>query len=87
MLFWAEGSRDRNAVKFSNSDVEMLRVFRRFLSESLGVTPTDMRVALNVYTTNGLTIREIGDRWLDALQLPRTCLRKHTLDNLPTSSS
>ena len=31
MLFWAEGSRRRNSVVFTNSDVEMHRVFLRFL--------------------------------------------------------
>jgi hypothetical protein len=27
MLYWAEGGQDRNQVRFSNSDPEMIRVF------------------------------------------------------------
>jgi hypothetical protein len=45
MLFWAEGSRRRNSVVFTNSDVEMHRVFLRFLRRS-GVR--DEQVALTV---------------------------------------
>ena len=33
MLFWAEGSKSRNSVKFTNSDPDMLRLFVRFLRE------------------------------------------------------
>lgn len=40
-----------------------------------------------VYTTNGLSIERIERRWLDLLDLPATCLRKHTLNHMPTSSS
>jgi hypothetical protein len=87
LLYWAEGSKDRNAVKFSNSDLYMVRLFRRFLTEALGVDQLAIRVSLNVYTTNDLSIREIEDYWLTGLELPRDCLRTHTLDHMPTSSS
>jgi hypothetical protein len=87
MLYWAEGSKGRNAVNFSNSDPHMLRLFRRFLTKGLGVDPADIRLSLNVYTGNGLSIAEIERYWLDLLQLPATCLRKHTVNHHPTSSS
>jgi hypothetical protein len=31
MLFWAEGSRERNAVIFTNSDPALVSYFARFL--------------------------------------------------------
>jgi hypothetical protein len=74
-------------VKFSNSDARMARLFRRFLTESLAIEPLAIRVSLNVYTTNDLSIDQIESYWLEVLRLPRECLRKHTLDHLPTSSS
>lgn len=40
-----------------------------------------------MYTSNGLTLREIEDFWLHALDLPRSALRKPQLDHFPTSSS
>lgn len=87
MLYWAEGSKDRNQLTFCNSDVHMIRFARRFLSDSLGVQPADFTLRLNVYTSNGLTIKQIEGHWLKALDLPRACLRGHSLSHFPTSSS
>ncbi len=87
MLYWAEGSKDRNAAIFSNSDPRMIRFFRRFLTACLEVPPDRLSLRLNVYTGNGRSIEEIERYWLEAVGLPRSCLRKHTLNHLPTSSS
>ncbi len=65
----------------------MLVFFRRFLVEALGVEPSRLSLSLHVYLTNGLTIGQIEDYWLERLDLPRTCLRKHAIDPRPTSSS
>jgi hypothetical protein len=87
MLYWAEGSKSRNQVQFANSDLNMVRFFCDFLRTSLEVRREDMTLRLNVYTDNGLTLREIEDYWLEALGLPRAALRRHTLNRPPTSSS
>jgi hypothetical protein len=87
MLFWAEGSKARNSAKLCNSDVEMLRFFRRFLSDCFEVGPEKFALSLHVYLGNGLSIKEIGEHWLTALELPRSCLRKHAINPFPTSSS
>lgn len=87
MLYWAEGGKGRHAVEFTNSDPRMLVLFRRFLTESLGIESASILMAINVYTDNGLTIRQIEDYWLDLLCLPRSSVRKHMLNHLPTSSS
>jgi hypothetical protein len=87
MLYWAEGSKNRNAAIFSNSDPQMVRFFRRFLTECLDLPPERLALRLNVYTGNGLSIEEIEAYWLQALGLPPSCLRKHALNHLPTSSS
>jgi len=87
MLYWAEGSKDRNQLHFANSDPNMMRFFWRFLCKALNVKPADATLRLNVYTTNGLTLRAIEDYWLIELDLPRSCLRSHTLNHTPTSSS
>jgi hypothetical protein len=87
MLYWAEGAKHRNSLVFANSDRAMVIYFCRFLRECFGLGPDDMTIRLNVYTTNGLGIREIEDHWLWALGLPRSSLRKHCLNHSPTSSS
>jgi hypothetical protein len=87
MLYWAEGTKGRNTVEFANSDPNMVRFFRRFLVESLGVSPEDIRIRLNVYLGNGRQLREIEQYWLEILEHPRSSLRGHTLNHRPTSSS
>jgi hypothetical protein len=87
MLYWAEGSKERNVVKFANSDLAMLRFFVRFLKECFGVEPHEFRIRLNVYTNNGLKLRQIEDHWLNGLGLSRSSLRGHSLNSYPTSSS
>jgi hypothetical protein len=87
MLYWAEGGKGRNQLNFSNSDVQMQRLFRRFLTESLRVDRSEIRLRVNAHLNNGLTIGEIERHWLIALELPQTCVRKHTVNCLPKSSS
>lgn len=87
MLYWAEGSKSRNAAKLANSDPDLLRLFCRFLTESLAVSPANITVRLNVYLNNGLAIEEVETYWLELLGLGRACLRKHSIDVKPTSSS
>jgi hypothetical protein len=87
MLYWAEGSKDRNSVVLTNSDPHLLRFFRQFLRSDLRVIDTDLSIRLNVYLGNGLALGEIEEYWLRVLELPRTALRKHSVNHLPTSSS
>jgi hypothetical protein len=87
MLYWAEGSKRRGGVRLVNSDPNMVVFFRRFLTTSFGVGPQRLAVSLHLYTGNGLSVREIEDHWLSALDLPRSCLCKHSIDCFPTSSS
>jgi hypothetical protein len=87
MLYWAEGSKERNAVIFANSDLQMIRFFHCFLRDCFSIPPERFGFRLNVYTGNGLSIRQIEDHWLKGVALPRACLRKHTVNNYPTSSS
>lgn len=87
MLYWAEGAKGRNTIGFSNSDPQMVLLFRRFLRDALAMEDEDIVLTINVYTGNGLTIEEIERYWLDLLDLPKECMRKHTVNHMPTSSS
>jgi hypothetical protein len=87
MLYWAEGSKSRNALTLANSDPHMVRFFVDFIRAYFVCKPEKLSMRLNVYLGNGLSIREIEDKWIDALGLPRACLRGHTVDHFPTSSS
>jgi hypothetical protein len=87
MLYWAEGTKGRNSIGFTNSDPRMLVLFRRFLTDSLRIPVDRVLLSINVYTGNGLAIDEIERYWLDLLELPSIAVRKHTLNHMPTSSS
>lgn len=87
MLYWAEGSKDKNQLCFANSDAGMMSFFIRFLRESFELPDEAFALRLNVYLGNGLSLEEIEQRWLGALALPRSSLRGHQLNHFPTSSS
>jgi transposase-like protein len=71
MLYWAEGSRRRNAIEFVNSDPAMVVVFLRFLRRSFGVPTSKIRVTCNLFADHVPRQREIEQFWLDVLQPPR----------------
>jgi transcriptional regulator with XRE-family HTH domain len=81
MLFWAEGSRDRNAVKFTNSDPAMIRFFLSFLRECFGVLDEKVALTCNLFADHLERQREIEDFWLGLLELPRSSLRKSTVNH------
>jgi hypothetical protein len=87
MLYWAEGTKNRNTLHFSNSDPRMIELFGRSLRDALAMEDDDIVLTINVYTGNGLTIEEIERYWLDLLDLPKECTRKHAVNHMPTSSS
>jgi transcriptional regulator with XRE-family HTH domain len=86
MLYWAEGSKCRNSVAFTNSDVDMHRLFVRFLVGSYEVARRSVLATVNCHLTNGLSLREIEQWWLDQLALPTASLRSASVNRLPKSS-
>jgi transcriptional regulator with XRE-family HTH domain len=87
MLFWAEGSRDRNAVRFTNSDPEMMAFFMRFLRRHFDVTDDMVTVWCNLFADHSDRRREIEQFWLETLLLPRTSLGKSTVNVYSKHSS
>jgi len=87
MLYWAEGSKERNTVVFANSDPAMMEMFARFLRTCFSLTSEDLIFRLNVYTNNGMDIDEVEFFWMERLGLSRGSARKHVINHFPTSSS
>jgi transcriptional regulator with XRE-family HTH domain len=81
MLYWAEGSRDRNAVKFTNSDPDMLAFFLYFLRRCFGVPDERVAVSCNLFADHEQRKREIERFWLTILGLPTASLRKSTVNH------
>ena len=86
MLYWAEGARSRNQVVFTNSDPDMLTVFRQFLVRCYDVPDERIALRVNVHLGNGLTLEEIETWWLERLGLPRTCLRSSVVNKVSSAS-
>ena len=80
MLYWAEGSRTRNSVYFTNSDPAMVRFFLEFLVTRIGVDPSAARVDLNLFADHLADQQRIERFWLAELGLPVECLRASTVN-------
>jgi hypothetical protein len=86
MLFWAEGSKRRNSVVLTNSDLGVMQVFVRFLRECYDVADERITLSVNCFVDNGLALGEIEGWWLERLGLPPSCLRAAAV-NRPSSAS
>jgi transcriptional regulator with XRE-family HTH domain len=80
MLYWAEGSKGRNAVQFVNSDPAMVAFFATFLRSYFDVPDEAFRIDCNLFADHLEHQREIEQFWLDTLRLPGSCLRKSTVN-------
>jgi len=82
MLYWAEGTKQRNRVIFTNSDADMVEFFLRFLRHCYGVADDQLALTVNVHLGNALTLDEIECWWLRRLGLPSSCLRLATVNQV-----
>lgn len=76
MLYWAEGSKDRNRVEFVNSDSNMILLFVNFLRKELEIVARDIILRVTCHTTDPQNIIAIEKYWLELLELPSSSLRK-----------
>lgn len=86
MLYWAEGSKSRNALSFVNSDVSMMKLFMEFLRKEMKVADEQISFSVNVYPGTH-TVEAVEKYWLSQLKLPVKALRKSTVSRIPCSSS
>lgn len=84
-LFWTEGAKNRNGLLFSNTNVEMMKLWMRFLRECLHVQNADISINIQCH---GDKTEKIESYWLQELKLPRTSLRKTSVvKNHPRSKN
>ncbi len=76
MLYWAEGAKDKNSLKFTNTDLSMMKLFLRFLRECFQVEDRKLAVSCHSHILSESTLAEAEKYWLKELQLPSECLRK-----------
>lgn len=76
MLFWAEGSKNRNSAQICNADPEVIRFFVAFLRRYFDVPDDKIRVACNLFADHVERQREVEQFWLDVVGVPRTSMTK-----------
>ena len=86
MLYWAEGSKRRNSVTFTNSDAEMVLVFLHFLRTCYAVADDRVSLSVNCFLENGLSVEAIQEWWLERLALPASCLRTPAVNRISAAS-
>ena len=86
MLYWGEGTKSRNSLAFVNSDTGMMKLFARFLRESLNVSDEQFTVSINVYLGDELNPDDVKAYWLKILGLDNSALRKCRFNSQPVSS-
>ena len=86
MLYWAEGSKQRNGVVLTNSDADMLALFVRFLRECYEVRVARITLTVNCHLNDGLSLEEIEAWWLARLGLQRARMRRRPSTG-PSSAS
>jgi transcriptional regulator with XRE-family HTH domain len=86
MLYWAEGSKRRNQLCFSNSDPEMVRFFVAFLKTYFDVRDTDIRITSHLFADHIEHQREVEQFWLNEAGLPCESLRKSVVNVYSRSS-
>jgi transposase-like protein len=80
MLYWAEGDKGRNQLRFSNSDPQMVRFFVTFLKAYFDLRDTDIRIICNLFADHLERQHEIEQFWLNTLGLPEACLCKSVVN-------
>jgi transposase-like protein len=80
MLYWAEGGKDRNQIKFTNSDPAMVAVFVRFLRTYWNLRDRHIRLTCNLFADHVEQQRQIEQFWLDVAKLPCESLCKSTVN-------
>lgn len=75
LLYWGEGSKSVNSMRFTNSDEAMMCLFSRLFRECF---PDDIDVCsfdVHWYPGNGLDGNQVTAYWADILGLPISALR------------
>ena len=87
MLYWAEGTKSRGRVQFTNSDVNMLKFFLSFLMKYFKIKYDGISITCQYYCSNGLSNTEVEKYWISSLGFPESCIRKTLVNKLERTSS
>lgn len=79
MLYWAEGSKGKNEVEFTNSDSHMMLLFKQFIDKFYQVPDDKINIQISCHNID--EVFKIEKFWLSFLNLPKKCLGKTIIYN------
>lgn len=74
MLYWGEGAKTGNSVKFANSDPDMIAMFVKFLVEICGIHPGRLRALIHMYPDHDEN--ELRTFWSSVAHIPESQFSK-----------
>lgn len=82
-LYWAEGykSKNKNAVRFCNTDMSMMKLFVNFLKKYFNVKDEEILISVYYWATEDIEEKKIEKHWVDILELKESNLRKSYIEN------
>jgi DNA-binding MarR family transcriptional regulator len=80
MLYRAEGEKNRNALRFYNSDPEMVRFFVGFLKRYFDLSDDEIQIRCNLFADHVRRQHEIEQFWLDVAQLSERSLGRSSVN-------
>jgi transcriptional regulator with XRE-family HTH domain len=86
-LYWGEGSKNRNSVSITNTDTNLLVFFLQFIRNHFVIDDNEIHVTVSYHVDNGFDKDTVEGFWLQALNLPKSCLRKPILDSRSRSAT
>jgi hypothetical protein len=69
MLYWGEGAKSGNVVKFTNSDPDMISLFVKFLRNICGVDEKRLKALLHIYPDHNE--KELLVFWTEKTKIPK----------------
>lgn len=69
MLYWGEGAKSGNVVKFTNSDPYMIKLFLKFLRNVCGVDEKRLKALLHIYPDHNE--KELLSLWTEKTKIPK----------------
>src|SRR3989344_2635271 len=68
MLYWGEGSKTGNAIKFTNSDPKMIKLFVNFLRKICGISNNRLKALIHIYPDhNNIKLQKF---WSEIIKIP-----------------
>lgn len=68
LLFWAEGCKDGNSVRFANSDPLMVKLFIKLLKEGFNINGNKLKVLVHIHSYHN--DQQIKQFWADVTDIP-----------------